>query len=80
MGDDLFGQEIISFINDNFIPVRVDADMRPDIDTLYNQGGCLAAILTPQEKSLVAKLYPTGEKCSGGSREQQRFTAIAMPS
>jgi uncharacterized protein YyaL (SSP411 family) len=30
---------VIRFINENFIPVRVDADMRPDIDTFYNQGG-----------------------------------------
>jgi uncharacterized protein YyaL (SSP411 family) len=30
---------VIRFINENFIPVRVDADMRPDIDGLYNQGG-----------------------------------------
>ena len=50
-------QEIISFINVNFIPVRVDADMRPDIDTLYNQGGWPStAILTPQ-----------GEVISGGN-------------
>jgi len=32
-------EEVIRFINENFIPVRVDADMRPDIDNLYNQGG-----------------------------------------
>jgi uncharacterized protein YyaL (SSP411 family) len=32
-------EDVIRFINENFIPVRVDADMRPDIDTLYNQGG-----------------------------------------
>ncbi len=30
---------VIRFINENFIPVRVDADIRPDIDTFYNQGG-----------------------------------------
>ena len=40
--------EIIAFINEHFIPVRVDADMRPDIDSLYNQGGWPStAILTP---------------------------------
>jgi uncharacterized protein YyaL (SSP411 family) len=32
-------EDVIRFINENFIPVRVDADMRPDIDNLYNQGG-----------------------------------------
>jgi uncharacterized protein YyaL (SSP411 family) len=50
-------QEIINFINKNFIPVRVDADARPDIDSLYNQGGWPStAILTPQ-----------GEVISGGT-------------
>jgi uncharacterized protein len=49
--------EIIAYINEHFIPVRVDADLRPDIDTLYNQGGWPStAILTPQ-----------GEVISGGS-------------
>jgi uncharacterized protein YyaL (SSP411 family) len=32
-------EDVIRFINENFIPVRVDADMRPDIDAFYNQGG-----------------------------------------
>lgn len=49
--------EVIGFINANFIPIRVDADMRPDIDTLYNQGGWPStAILTPD-----------GEVISGGN-------------
>ncbi len=48
---------VIDFINEHFIPVRVDADMRPDIDSLYNQGGWPStAILTPQ-----------GEVVSGGN-------------
>jgi uncharacterized protein YyaL (SSP411 family) len=49
--------EIIAYINEHFIPVRVDADLRPDIDSLYNQGGWPStAILTPQ-----------GEVISGGN-------------
>ncbi len=48
---------VIGFINENFIPVRVDADLRPDIDSLYNQGGWPStAILTPE-----------GEVISGGN-------------
>jgi hypothetical protein len=50
-------EEIISSINEHFIPIRVDADLRPDIDTLYNQGGWPStAILTPE-----------GEVISGGT-------------
>jgi uncharacterized protein YyaL (SSP411 family) len=49
--------EIIAYINEHFIPIRVDADLRPDIDSLYNQGGWPStAILTPQ-----------GEVISGGN-------------
>jgi len=49
--------ELISYLNEHFIPIRVDADLRPDIDTLYNQGGWPSTtILTPQ-----------GEVISGGN-------------
>ncbi|HAK61578.1 MAG TPA: hypothetical protein DCO77_14580 [Nitrospiraceae bacterium] len=41
--------EVIAYINKHYIPIRVDADMRPDIDSLYNQGGWPSTvILTPQ--------------------------------
>ena len=49
--------EVISYINEHFIPIRVDSDRHPDIDALYNQGGWPStAILTPQ-----------GEVISGGN-------------
>lgn len=38
-----------TFINENFTPVRVDADRRPDIDARYNQGGWPSlVVLTPE--------------------------------
>jgi uncharacterized protein YyaL (SSP411 family) len=41
--------DVIAYINEHFIAVRVDADMRPDIDGLYNQGGWPSTlVLTPQ--------------------------------
>jgi uncharacterized protein YyaL (SSP411 family) len=41
--------DVIAYINEHFIPVRVDSDMRPDIDSLYNQGGWPSTlVLTPQ--------------------------------
>ncbi|HXY55199.1 MAG TPA: DUF255 domain-containing protein [Nitrospirota bacterium] len=49
--------ELIDFINNNVIPVRVDADMRPDIDSLYNQGGWPSTVI----------LTPEGEVISGGN-------------
>jgi len=51
-------EEIISYINEHFIPIRVDADLRPDIDTLYNQGGWPStAILTPEGEVLTGGTY-----------------------
>ncbi len=59
-------QEIISFINDNFMPVRIDADMRPDIDALYNQGGWPStAILTPQGEVISGGNYIPPEEMLG---------------
>ena len=31
--------QVIALVNANFIPVRVDVDLRPDISRRYNQGG-----------------------------------------
>jgi uncharacterized protein YyaL (SSP411 family) len=58
--------EVISFINANFIPIRVDADMRPDIDTLYNQGGWPStAILTPEGEVISGGNYLEPEELLG---------------
>ena len=50
-------EAVIRFINENFIPIRVDADMRPDIDSLYNQGGWPSTVV----------LTPGGEIVRGGT-------------
>jgi len=49
--------DVIDYINSNFIPVRVDANMRPDIDNLYNQGGWPSTVV----------LTPKGEIVQGGN-------------
>lgn len=50
--------DVIAYINENFIPVRVDADMRSDIDDLYNQGGWPSTlVLTPEGKIVKAGTY-----------------------
>ncbi len=46
--------KVIAFINDNFIPVRVDADRRPDIDSLYNQGGWPSTLILTPEGDIIA--------------------------
>jgi len=51
-------EEIIAFINEHFLPIRVDSDMRPDIDTLYNQGGWPSTvIMTPKGEVLTGGTY-----------------------
>jgi uncharacterized protein YyaL (SSP411 family) len=41
-------EELARFIRTNFVPVKVDADERPDIDARYNRGGWPSfAVLTP---------------------------------
>ena len=45
--------DVIAYINENFIPVRVDADMRPDIDGLYNQGGWPSTLVLTPEGDIV---------------------------
>ncbi|MBS1127500.1 MAG: hypothetical protein H6Q93_1489, partial [Nitrospirae bacterium] len=45
--------DVIAYINENFIPVRVDADMRPDIDGLYNQGGWPSTLVLTPEGNIV---------------------------
>lgn len=50
--------EVIRLTNESFIPVRVDADMRPDVDALYNQGGWPStAVLTPDGDVLLGGTY-----------------------
>jgi len=34
-----FDKEIMEYVNENFIPVKVDTDKRPDVNKRYNQGG-----------------------------------------
>lgn len=50
-------EDIIRLINERFIPVRVDSDLRPDVDSLYNQGGWPS----------TAFLTPAGEMIDGGN-------------
>ena len=49
---------VISYINEHFIPVRVDNDQRPDINARYNLGGWpTTAFLTPDGDILAGGTY-----------------------
>ncbi|MEK6537380.1 MAG: DUF255 domain-containing protein, partial [Actinomycetota bacterium] len=50
--------EVISLINESFIPVRVDSDQRPDINFRYNQGGWpTLAFLTADGEVITGATY-----------------------
>jgi uncharacterized protein YyaL (SSP411 family) len=58
--------EIIRTINDNFIPVRVDNDRRPEINRRYNQGGWpTTAFLEPHGNILAGSTYIPPENMRG---------------
>jgi uncharacterized protein YyaL (SSP411 family) len=49
---------VITFINERFVPVRVDNDQRPDINARYNMGGWpTTAFLTPDGETLAGGTY-----------------------
>ena len=47
-------EEISSFLNHNFITVRVDSDRRPDINSRYNQGGWPTVCFLTAEGEIIA--------------------------
>jgi uncharacterized protein YyaL (SSP411 family) len=51
-------EQVISLINDRYVPVRVDNDQRPDINARYNMGGWPStAFLTPDGEVLTGLTY-----------------------
>lgn len=55
--------EIANFINKNFIPIRVDTDKRPDINSKYNQGGWPSTVfLTSDGKIITGATYEPPEQ------------------
>jgi uncharacterized protein YyaL (SSP411 family) len=54
---------VIKYINEHFIPVRVDNDQRPDVNARYNMGGWpTTAFLTPEGEVLAGATYVPPEK------------------
>jgi uncharacterized protein YyaL (SSP411 family) len=45
---------VIAAINESFVPVRVDSDQRPDINTRYNQGGWPSIALLTADGEIIA--------------------------
>ncbi len=55
--------DVIQLISSKFIPVRVDSDRRPDINSRYNQGGWpTVAFLTPEGEVIANTTYISTEQ------------------
>lgn len=69
--------DIAALINDRFVPVRVDADERPDIGERYNLGGWpTTAFLTPEGEILAGGTFVPVERMHGVlSRVSEEFAA-----
>src|SRR3990172_225563 len=54
---------VIKYINEHYVPVRVDNDQRPDINARYNMGGWpTTAFLTPEGEVLAGGTYVPPEQ------------------
>ena len=57
---------VIDLINSEYVPIRVDNDVRPDINQRYNMGGWpTTAFLTPSGDILTGATYLPPEEMSG---------------
>ena len=66
--------QVIDYINENFIPVRVDNDQRPDINERYNMGGWpSAAFLTPDGYILQGCTYLPPEQFLALARQTKEL-------
>lgn len=55
--------EVIKLINEDFVPIRVDTDQRPDVNERYNLGGWpTTAVLSPAGELLTGGTYIPPEK------------------
>ena len=49
---------VIAYLNEHFVPIRIDNDQRPDINARYNMGGWpTTVVLTPNGTTLTGATY-----------------------
>jgi uncharacterized protein YyaL (SSP411 family) len=59
-------QRVIELVNEQYVPIRVDNDVRPDVNQRYNMGGWpTTAFLTPQGDILTGATYLPPEQMAG---------------
>jgi len=63
-------EQVIELLNSEFLPIRVDNDVRPDVNARYNMGGWpTTAFLTPQGDILSGATYLPPDQMLGALRQ-----------
>ena len=73
-------EAVIDLINRDYIPIRVDNDLRPDVNNRYNMGGWpTTAFLTPQGDILTGATYLPPDQMLGALQRVQEFYRNRKP-
>lgn len=65
-GTSLADPRVVRMLNDDYVPIRVDTDRRPDINDRYNQGGWpTTAVLFPDGRLLTGATYLPPDALAG---------------
>ena len=73
-------QGVIDLINQDYVPVRVDNDLRPDVNNRYNMGGWpTTAFLTPQGDILTGATYLPPDQMLGALQRVAGFYRTRKP-
>jgi uncharacterized protein YyaL (SSP411 family) len=71
---------VIDLVNREYVPVRVDNDVRPDINQRYNMGGWpTTAFLTPQGDVLTGATYLPPDRMAGALNQVASFYRTRKP-
>jgi uncharacterized protein YyaL (SSP411 family) len=71
---------VIELVNDEYVPVRVDNDVRPDINQRYNMGGWpTTAFLTPRGDILTGFTYVPPEQMTDALTKVASFYRTNKP-
>ena len=71
---------VVEFISDNFVPVMVDNDHRPEVNARYNVGGWpTTALLTPHGGSIAGATYLPADQLLAMLSEVRRAYAEDKP-
>ena len=73
-------QAVIDHLNRAFVPIRVDNDLRPDVNNRYNMGGWpTTAFLTPQGDVLTGATYLPPDQMLGALQRIEDFYRSNKP-